>query len=235
MTHDPSRRTLLGWLGSSATLPLVHPLLLAACKEGDGHTGAYADELEFAPGDPDDPAWEDWPVRTVDHQELATILASWRLVVDGMVDTPLELSFADLLALERLDVDVDFHCVEGWSIYDVPWNGVHLSTLLQQVGVRSEATHLTFHTMGGKYNESLPLDVAIEPRTLLALGVDGRTLPLERGFPLRLVVPRLYGYKSAKYIERIELTDEPVLGYWEQRGYGYDAEVAESRLREGKY
>lgn len=152
-----------------------------------------------------------------------------------MVQSPRVLSFRDLLCLARQDQTTDFHCVEGWSVLDIPWNGIHLSTLFTLAGPLSTATHVTFHTIGGKYNESLPIDVALEPRTLLAYGVAGSTLPLVRGFPARLVVPRLLGYKSAKYVERIELTDQPIEGFWVAAGYGYDGDVPPERLRPGKY
>ena len=75
----------------------------------------------------------------------------------------------------------------------------------------------------------------MKPRTLLGYGVGGSTLPLEHGFPLRLVVPRLLGYKNAKYLERIEVTDHAVTGYWEEYGYPYEGEVSAERLRPGKY
>jgi len=182
------------------------------------------------------PDFSHWAVRTVDPQDLSWILQNWRLTVDGLVDTPRSLSFDDLLCLDRVDQVTDFHCVEGWSVYDVPWNGVHLQSLLDAVGgARSGATHVTFHTIDGVYNESLPLDIALEPKTLLGYGVGGRTLPLKHGFPLRVVVPRLQGYKSAKYLHRIELTDHPIEGFWVQLGYPYGGEVPEGRLRPGKY
>lgn len=192
-------------------------------------------DWSFAP--PEDPPsiYSDWPSRTVDRQDLVTILATWRLRIDGMVDRPVELSFADLLELTRQDQTTDFHCVEGWSVYDVPWNGVHLSTLLEAAGRRPEATYVTFHTIGGSYNESLPIDVALEPRTMLGYGVAEHTLPLSHGFPLRLVVPRLLGYKNAKYVDRIELTDERIEGFWVRLGYPYLGEVPEERLRPGRY
>lgn len=173
--------------------------------------------------------------RTVDRQDLESILAGWRLTVDGLVTAPRSLSFADLFCLPRQDQVTDFHCVEGWSIYDVPWNGLHLSGLFDLVGVRRGATHVTFHTVGGIYNESLPLDVALEPRTLLAYGAGGSTLPLAHGFPLRIVIPRLLGYKSAKYVHRIELTDRAVEGFWVKAGYPYEGLVPGDRLRPGKY
>ena len=139
------------------------------------------------------------------------------------------------MALPRQNQVVDFHCVEGWSILDVPWNGLHLSELLDAAQPTSGASHLTFHTINQAYNESLPLDVAREPKTMLAYGIAEQTLPLKHGFPLRLVVPRLLAYKSAKYVQRIEVSDHPIDGFWVARGYSYDAEVQESRLRPGKY
>lgn len=171
----------------------------------------------------------------MDRPELEQLLASWRLTVDGLVDSAVTLSFAELLALPRQDQVTDFHCVEGWSVYDVPWNGVHLSTLLDRVGAQSSGTHLTLYSSGDVYTESLPMDLALEPRTLMAYGVGCHTLPLEHGFPLRSVVPRKFGYKSAKYVDRIEVTDEPINGYWVQRGYSYEADVPGHRLRPGKY
>ena len=118
---------------------------------------------------------------------------------------------------------------------DVPWNGVHLREILSLVNPSQDATHITFHTIDGNYNESLPLEVALEPKTLLAYGIDCATLPVDHGFPVRLIVPRLLAYKSPKYVQRIELTDNPIEGYWVARGYDYDGEVPESRLRSGKY
>jgi len=191
--------------------------------------------LTFAPHDGLSGLYESWPVRTVDDQTIEWILANWTLTVDGMVASPKVFSFADLLEVPRRNQISDFHCVEGWSVYDVPWNGVHLSEIFRAVQPTDGATHVTFHTIDERYNESLPIEVALEPMTLLAFGVCESTLPLSHGFPLRLVVPRLLAYKSAKYVTRLELTDHPVDGYWVARGYPYDAEVPGSRLREGRY
>lgn len=245
-----SRRTVLQWMGGALVIPLSHPWL-AACGRGTGGVGGAGTDDSgggtvdtgdcpeaafcFYPGDDDVPPFDHWPVRTVDSQELKEILASWTLEVDGLVEEPLALNFADLVALERRDPLADFHCVEGWSVRDVPWNGVHLDTLLEMAGLASGATHATFHGIGGTYKSSLPLDVAREEKSLLAYGVGGYTLPLDHGFPLRMVVPRLYAYKGAKYVERVEITDAPVDGYWVARGYSYEAEVPEQRLREGRY
>ena len=189
----------------------------------------------FEPGQGDQGVMKNWGERTVDEQNITDILNKWRLTVDGLVDSPMGFSFSDLIGLNRQDQLTDFHCVEGWSIYDVPWNGVHFSEIMSLVRPKSTATYVTFHTIGDKYNESLPFNISLEPRTILAYGIDGSTLPLKHGFPLRVVIPRLYGYKNAKYIERIELTDSPVKGFWVTAGYPYSGEVPEEELRPGKY
>ncbi len=194
-----------------------------------------SENFPFEPGEPSGPLFRTWPERTVDPQDPASILLNWRLRVDGLVARPRTFRFDELVNLQQLDLLMDFHCVEGWSILDVPWNGLHMSTLWDLVEPLPEATYVTFHTLGGTYNESLPMEVANEPNTLLAYGINGFTIPLKHGFPLRLVIPRLLAYKSAKYVERIELTTEPVFGFWVQRGYPYDAPVHPSRLREGRY
>jgi DMSO/TMAO reductase YedYZ molybdopterin-dependent catalytic subunit len=239
------RRSVLQWLGSATVLALGGDVLsgcLARSRSGpsspdagDASGEAGGEDFAFQPGDGETGVFTDWYENTVDPQDLATILSRWRLTVNGMVGKPLVLSFADLLALPRQDQLTDFHCVEGWSVFDVPWNGVQLSQVLDRVAPTAQATHVTFHIVGDHYSESLPLEVAREPKTLLGYGVDGSTLPLSHGFPLRLVVPRLLGYKNAKYIERLELTDHSDDGYWEKYGYTYDGAVDPGRLRPGKY
>jgi len=243
-----TRRSLLEWLGKGCVLALGGTTMASCLAEmgsdtdgglgmpdgGWNHDGGEED-FAFRPGSGTHPVFDNWGERTVDRQDLQAILQYWRLSVDGMVESPTVFTFADLVDLPRSDFLVDFHCVEGWSIYDVPWNGVHLSEIFDRVKPTAGASHVTFHTIGGKYNESLPLEVALEPKALLAYGIGGSTLPLKHGFPLRIVIPRLYGYKSAKYVERLELTDRPVGGFWVAAGYPYDGEVPESRLRPEKY
>ncbi len=242
-----SRRKLLDWLGKSAVVSLGAPFLLRCASEeddmwvsqdtssGDGSFEPCETRFDFSPPQKEPDIFSGWGVRTVDQQNIEDILKNWTLRVDGLVENPIELDFSQLIGLDRQDQLTDFHCVEGWSVFDVPWNGVHLSTLFDMVKPRPEATHVTFHTLTDKYNESLPIDVALEPKTLMAYGVDCRTLPLDRGFPVRLVVPRKYAYKSAKYIYRVELDDKPISGFWVAYGYPYDADVSASRLREGRY
>jgi len=232
-----TRRSLLSWLGKGCVLALGSRGL-SGCHNptnlngSDDWTHCKSEGFDFTPGDCDVGSWYE---RTVDPQVLEDILASWKLSVGGLVENELSLTFDQLVSLPSLTPVVDFHCVEGWSVFDVPWNGVHLSELFTQARVQSSATHVTFHTVEGKYNESIPLDVALETNTILGYGVGGSSLSLKHGFPARIVIPRLYGYKNAKFVERIELSDQPIDGYWVDLGYSYDGEVQPSRLREGKY
>ncbi|MBW2261857.1 MAG: molybdopterin-dependent oxidoreductase [Deltaproteobacteria bacterium] len=248
-----TRRTVLEWLGKAAVIPLGAEAW-AACTRTPAGVPADAAGADAVPSDtgsevnPDAPdgslpfepsgeheLYSSWPERTVDRQELEEILSTWTMRIDGLVEEPLTLDFAELTGLTRQDQLMDVHCVEGWSVYDVPWNGIHLSTLFELVRPLESATHVTFHTMGERYNESLPLSIALEPHTILGYGVGGSTLPVAHGFPARVVVPRMFGYKSAKYVTRIELDDEAVEGFWVAYGYPYLGEVPESRLRPGRY
>lgn len=189
----------------------------------------------FQPGDGSQPIYGQWPVRTADVQQLADVLATWTLSIGGLVEAPRVWTFCDLLAL-GLDRQIkDFHCVEGWSILDVPWDGISLARLLDLAKPLPAARHLRFSCLRGIYTETLPVEIAREPRSILALGVDGATLPLNRGFPARVVVPRLMGYKGAKYVTRIDLSDDQGSGFWEAFGYPVEGEVPPERLREGKY
>jgi hypothetical protein len=181
------------------------------------------------------PIFGAWKANSVDEQSLADLLANWRLRIDGLVASPRTFTFCDLLALGLVRQVTDFHCVEGWSVYDVPWDGVRLSALLDLAGPDPSATHLSFTCRGGTYTESLPLAVAREPKSLLGLGVDGHTLPMSHGFPARVVVPRLLGYKNAKHVETITLADHELVGFWPKFGYPVSGEVPPERLRPGKY
>jgi len=254
VTRTLERRTVLEWLGKATVLAIGGELAAACSAVGGGRplggpdsgtgsdvdggiidAGCAADDFPWSPGDAEHAVFEGWGERTVDGQDLTALLQSWKLTVDGLVETPITFSFADLLELPRQDQITDFHCVEGWSVHDVPWNGVHLASIFELVKPLPSATHLTFTCVGDTYRESLPIDVALEPRSMLGYGVDCNTLPLAHGFPLRMVVPRKFGYKNPKYVYRIQLADEPIQGFWEQYGYSYEGDVPAGRLREGKY
>jgi DMSO/TMAO reductase YedYZ molybdopterin-dependent catalytic subunit len=165
-----------------------------------------------------------FPVNSVEHVPTKT-WNDWTLKVDGLVDKPLTLDAAAWQALPRFDETVDFHCVEGWSVSDLKWGGVTPAAILQQAQARPEGAYVVFHAYTGEYVDSLPIGLAKDPQTVLADTMDGAPLPAKHGGPLRLVVPKQLGYKSVKWVTRIEVTDKPVEGYWEQRGYPSNAPI----------
>jgi DMSO/TMAO reductase YedYZ molybdopterin-dependent catalytic subunit len=163
-----------------------------------------------------------FPVRSIEREPEVAV-ADWVVEVDGLVRQPLRLERDEWLRLAHFEQTVDFHCVEGWSVPDVRWGGVAPAVLLERAGLRPEASHVVFHAAGGGYIDSLPLDLVRHEQTVLADAMDGAPLPRQHGGPLRLVVPVQQGYKSVKWVTRIEVTDRPVRGYWEERGYPMDA------------
>jgi DMSO/TMAO reductase YedYZ molybdopterin-dependent catalytic subunit len=165
-----------------------------------------------------------FPVRSV--EDVPDVPADeWVVKVDGLVDTQLSIDRATWSGLQRFQETVDFHCVEGWGVDDVRWGGVAPSVLLDQAGVKPEAKYAVFYAHGGVYLSTLPLDLVRDPQTLLADSLAGQPLPSDHGGPLRLVVPKQLGYKSVKWVERIELSEKVKTGYWEGNGYPEDAPV----------
>jgi len=163
----------------------------------------------------------EWPVLDLGQTpEVAT--DRWRLTVDGAVETPLSLNFADLLALPQADEEADFHCVTGWSVLDVAFRGVRLETLLALARPAAGATHVMTHAYDG-YSANLPLEEALKPDVLLVHTVEGKPIPAERGGPARVVVPQLWAWKGAKWVNRIEVLTHDRRGYWEIRGYSNTA------------
>ncbi len=168
-----------------------------------------------------------FPVRSVEDVPDVPA-AEWVVKVDGLVDEPLTVDRATWTALQHADETVDFHCVEGWGVDDVRWGGVAPAVLLDQAGVKPEARYAVFYAHGGVYSSSLPLDLVRDAQTLLVDSLAGQPLPAEHGGPLRLIVPRQLGYKSVKWVERIELSEKIKTGYWESNGYPEDAPVSRS-------
>jgi sulfoxide reductase catalytic subunit YedY len=147
---------------------------------------------------------------------------TWKLSIEGLVESPFKISYNELLALESEEQITDFHCVEGWSVDTVKWKGVRPGILFDRAILKSDAAFATFHSASGLYNDSLSLKEALEPEVLLAYNMYDEPLPLENGGPLRLVMPRMFGYKNVKWVNRITITKTQEIGFWEQLGYKMD-------------
>lgn len=150
-------------------------------------------------------------------------LATWDLRVDGAVEHPLRLTWEEFKALPRVEVTSDIHCVTRWSRYDNHWEGVAVRELLARVAPRPEARFAIVHAEAG-FTANLPREALEDRDVLLADLHDGAPLTSEHGWPLRLVVPRRYFWKSVKWVRRIELVPEDHAGFWERNGYHNDAD-----------
>ena len=174
-----------------------------------------------------------------DYQELASKkFVDWRLEVTGLVDRPARLSLDELRAMPSRTQITRHDCVEGWSCIG-KWKGAVLSHVLQQAGPRPGARYAVFRCAdpmdngdpNSKYYESISLDEAFHPQTILAYDMNDAVLPVAHGAPIRLRVERQLGYKMAKYIMQIELVDSFAQirsgggGYWEDQGYAWYAGI----------
>lgn len=145
-------------------------------------------------------------------------LASWNLQLVGELSQPVTLDYAQFKALSRVEQVSDFHCVTTWSRLDNRWQGVRSSELLKLVELTPRARFVIVWCDGG-YSTNLPLAEFLAPDVMLADGLDGHPLERDHGFPARLVVPRLYGWKSAKWVRALEFSPVDQPGFWELRGY----------------
>ncbi|MCC6919706.1 MAG: sulfite oxidase-like oxidoreductase [Alphaproteobacteria bacterium] len=160
---------------------------------------------------------QNWPVLDLGAQP-AIPLDKWRLTIDGLVEQPVMLKWDDLKALPQTDSVSDMHCVTQWSRYDNHWKGVTSRTILDLVMPKMEAKHVIFHAYD-TYTTNVSLEVFADPDVLLAHSWEGLPISREHGGPLRVVIPRWYLWKSAKWLKRIEFSETDKPGFWEVRGY----------------
>ena len=145
--------------------------------------------------------------------------ADWRLEVAGLVERPLSLGWEDFQRLPRVKVFADFHCVTHWSRLGNVWEGVSVRQLMDLAGARPEARFVLAMGYDDGWTTNVPLVDLLAPDVLLADTHDGAPLTADHGGPVRLMVPRLYAWKSAKWLKRLVLADTDQPGYWEQNGY----------------
>ena len=151
-------------------------------------------------------------------------LQTYRLTIDGEVENPQRLDWNQIKRLPRIESVSDFHCVEGWSVLDLKWEGIQFKTVIDLAKPKPEAKHVTFECADG-YTTSLSMNELAGNDVLLAYRLSGQPLEPGHGFPLRLIVPDKYAYKSALWLTRIRFTIEKELGYWEKRGYSDTADI----------
>jgi DMSO/TMAO reductase YedYZ molybdopterin-dependent catalytic subunit len=147
----------------------------------------------------------------------------WRLKVDGLVDRPALLTWEKLHALPQIEDVSDFHCVTTWSKYDCRWGGVAFTTLYELVQPKPEARFVYFTSYDG-YSTNVALEKCLDDDVLVATSFDGRPVSREHGGPARVIIPKLYAWKGAKFVNGIAFLAEDKLGFWEVRGYSNTAD-----------
>ncbi|AKB33329.1 TMAO/DMSO reductase [Methanosarcina siciliae HI350] len=209
----------------------IHSLLIfsvvfsafSGCVSDRGGTGVYDNQTETL-------SYQGQQLTPIAQQRNNAIKGTqyidrenYRLQVDGLVENPRNFTYEEITGLPQTSKVVDLNCVEGWS-FNAKWTGVKIAEIFDEVGVMDNATTVIFYSADG-YSTSLDKDYLLEKDIIIAYKLNDVTLPPERGFPLQLVAEDKYGYKWAKWIVRIELSNSPYRGYWEEFGYNNIADV----------
>jgi DMSO/TMAO reductase YedYZ molybdopterin-dependent catalytic subunit len=156
----------------------------------------------------------------------------WQLTVKGLVERPYTVNFAQLTSMPSTTLTKDFQCVTGWRVPKVEWRGVLLRDLLDKAGVKPAGKALRFTSFDGAYTESLTLEQARRNDVIIAYELEHKPISSDHGGPVRLYVAPMYGYKSCKWLDGIEVTDHVIPGYWEDNGYDVDGWVGRSNGRD---
>lgn len=150
-------------------------------------------------------------------------VGKWRLGVSGLVERPTIFAWEEFNTLQRFADVSDFHCVTTWSKFDCRWNGIALFTLAEIVRPKPEVKHVLFTSYDG-YSTNVRLEDCLDDDVLIATEFDGQPISREHGGPARVIIPKLYAWKGAKFVRSIEFSSEDRLGFWEVRGYSNSAD-----------
>lgn len=145
-------------------------------------------------------------------------LEKWRFKTFGLVDNPLNLSYAEMTALPGSKIVCDIHCVTRWSKLNTHWEGIPVKTILDMTKPKPAAFYALIHAEND-FTTNLPLELLYEKDSIFAFKYEGKPLTEEHGWPMRLIVPQRYFWKSAKWVTGIELTESDAPGFWEKHGY----------------
>lgn len=202
-------------------------LLLASCSGTDGISGATENryqklEIREYKGTKLDPSIgpRDNSIKGIQNVDIST----YRLKVSGLVRSPVSLTYSEVLALTPYEKLITLHCVEGWDA-TVLWKGVLLKDIIEKSSAEGNAVTVIFHSVDG-YTTSLPLQYVLDRNIILAYSSNGIALPPQLGYPFIVVAEDKLGYKWARWVNEIELSDDPnYKGYWETKGFSNDANI----------
>lgn len=184
-------------------------------KDHDGHVGS--DRLP-----PGQALTEQFPILDLGVRPSRADYAGWELLIDGAVESPTIFSFEEIKKLSNIDFVKDFHCVTKWSRFAIPWKGVSFSEIEKAVRPTAQAKFVVLYSFDN-YTTNIPLEEMRKEGVFVAHTLEGEEIPPEHGGPIRMIIPQLYGWKSAKFLTRIEFTNEDQPGFWETRGYSNTA------------
>ena len=170
---------------------------------------------------------EKWPVLHAGSVPKVGV-DTWTLEISGEVDRPLTLTWDQLLELPSREVTVDIHCVTRWSRFDTRFKGVHWSEIAKLVAPKPSGRFVVAHAEQG-FTANMPLAAIEDDEALIAYEADGEPLSPDHGWPVRLVVPSRYFWKSAKWLRGLELLDHDQPGFWERYGYHNDADFTKEQ------
>ena len=160
---------------------------------------------------------EKWPV--LHHGDIPDLdISEWSFTISGLVEEELKIDYQEFIDLPRVKVLSDIHCVTGWSLLDNQWEGISTGAIRELVKIQEDAKYVMVHGERG-FITNLSLNDFFEPDVLFAFSRNGSTLSRAHGYPVRLIVPRLYLWKSAKWVTGVEFMEEERIGFWESRGY----------------
>jgi len=174
-----------------------------------------------------------FPVRTAEAAPPPSALEKWQVKITGLVQKEIVIPFNQIQTMEPVEIVSDFHCVETWSVPENKWKGVRVKDLLEKASIKPE-THFAMVRSWGGYDSDIDLEALMADDTVLAWERNGKAIEPEHGWPLRLIIPNRYAYKSVKWVVEIELMKEDRPGYWEKRGYHMRADVWAQERFEGQ-
>lgn len=233
------RRTFIKWSAGLAIAAVMAPFFLRWLTSGSNGTVDLANGSDASRGNHMEPL----PVPLPDSDppkgggakgrfRIYTVTAfprfdskNWSFDITGLVEQPLHFTWEQFLKRKRSVQVSNFHCVTGWTVNSITWEGVPLTQLLDEAKASDRAAYVKFYSGDGVYTDTLTLKQARMQDVMVAMLIDGKLIPQQQGGPVRLVVPEMYGYKSVKWLEKVELIDKPHTGYWEARGYSTNAWV----------
>ncbi len=161
---------------------------------------------------------DNFPIYDITPKRPRFDRSAWRFRAWGSVESPIEWTWDELIRLPTVEVTADFHCVTGWSKKALRWEGIPTRDIVDLVRPKPDVVQVMAHCMEG-YTTNVPLEYLVMDDSLLALSMNGAPLTPEHGAPLRLLIPQLYAWKSAKYVNGLDFQNDWKAGFWEERGY----------------